>query len=504
MARPICLEYLLVQQQPILAAVDLGSNSFRLQIARVENDQFYMLDNLREPVRLAAGLTDDKRLDRPAQQRALACLERFGERLRGLPREAVRAVGTNSLRVAKNAAEFLQQAEAALGFPIEVIAGREEARLIYLGVAQSLPQSDSKRLVIDIGGGSTEFIIGKGLEPLKLESLYMGSVSYSQRYFPDGKITKPNLKQAELAARSELQAIAMEFARGHWDEALASSGTARVLNDILEQNGYSSGGITRAGMEQLREHLLRMGDAGSLELQGLKPDRILALPGGFAIMYAAFCELGIGQAQPSLCALREGVLHDLLGRFHHNDVRDVTAKQFMRRYHVDMRQAERVAHLADRLARQFMMEAPANEETLRLLGWAASLHEIGISVAHNGYHKHTAYILANADMPGFSKKEQGRLSLLALAHRGKLDKVRGLVSTQEDIALIMALRLSALFYRNRSDAELPAMQGRFSGAKFHLALTPGWLAQNPLTDTVLQEEAKQWKEFGVSVQVVEE
>ena len=491
-----------MQQQPILAAVDLGSNSFRLQVARVENDQFYMLDNLREPVRLAAGLTDDKRLDKAAQQRALACLQRFGERLRGLPLEAVRAVGTNSLRVAKNAAEFLQQAEAALGFPIEVIAGREEARLIYLGVAQGLPQSDGKRLVIDIGGGSTEFIIGRGLEPLKLESLYMGCVSYSQRYFPDGKITKANLKQAELAACNELQTIVTEFSRGHWDEALASSGTARVLCDILEQNGYSSGGITRVGLEQLRAQLLKTGDAASLELQGHKPDRILALPGGFAIMYAAFCELGIEQVQPSLCALREGVLYDLLGRFHHNDMRDVTAKQFMRRYHVDMRQAWRVAHLADRLARQFM-EGQANEDALRLLGWAASLHEIGISVAHSGYHKHTAYILANADMPGFSRKEQSCLSLLALAHRGGLDKMRGLLNTPEVLAQVMALRLAALMYRNRSDAELPAMQGRFSGAKFHLALTPGWLAQNPLTDAVLQEEAKQWKELGVSVQIIE-
>ncbi len=491
-----------MQQQPILAAVDLGSNSFRLQIARVENDQLYMLDGLREPVRLAAGLTDDKRLDKAAQQRALICLQRFGERLRGLPREAVRAVGTNSLRVAKNAPEFLQQAEAALGFPIEVIAGREEARLIYLGVAQGLPQSDAKRLVMDIGGGSTEFIIGSGLEPLKLESLYMGCVSYSQRYFPGGKITKANLRQAELAARIELQTIVAGFSLGHWDEALASSGTARALCDILEQNGYSGGGITRAGMEQLRAQLLKTGDAGGLELQGLKPDRILALPGGFAIMYAVFCELGIEQVQPALGALREGVLYDLLGRFHHNDMRDVTANQFMRRYHVDVRQAGRVAHLADRLMRQFM-KGQAGEEALRLLGWAASLHEIGISVAHSGYHKHTAYILANADMPGFSKKEQSRLSLLALAHRGKLDRVRGLAGSEEDMALIMALRLAALFYRNRSDAELPAMQGRFSGAKFHLNLAPGWLAQNPLTDTALQEEVKQWKELGVSVQVQE-
>jgi exopolyphosphatase/guanosine-5'-triphosphate,3'-diphosphate pyrophosphatase len=489
-------------QQPILAAVDLGSNSFRLQIARVENDQLYMLDSLREPVRLAAGLTDDKRLDKAAQQRALICLQRFGERLRELPREAVRVVGTNALRVAKNSAEFLQQAESALGFPIEVIAGREEARLIYLGVAQGLPQSEGKRMVMDIGGGSTEFIIGRGLEPLRLESLYMGCVSYSLRYFPDGKITKANLGNAELAASTELQTIATEFSRGHWDVAMGSSGTARMVCDVLEQNGFSTGGITRAGLELLREQLLIWGDARRIDLLGMRPDRIPVLPGGFAIMYAAFCELGIEHMQPALGALREGVLYDLLGRFHHHDMREVTSKQFMRRYHVDMRQAERVKNLADRLALQFL-EGQATEEALHLLDWASDMHEIGISVAHSGYHKHTAYILANADMPGFSKKEQARLSLLALAHRGKLEKARSLVNNQEDIALIMSLRLAALFYRSRSDAKLPAMQGRFSGTKFHLILTPGWLAQNPLTETALEEEIKQWKELGVSVQVLE-
>lgn len=488
--------------QPVLAAVDLGSNSFRLQIARVEDDQLYMLDTLREPVRLAAGLTDDKRLTKEAQQRGLACLERFGERLRGLPRKAVRAVGTNSLRVAKNAAEFLQQAEAALGFPIEVIAGREEARLIYLGVAQGLPQTDQRRMVMDIGGGSTEFIIGRGLEPLRLESLYMGCVSYTQRFFPDGKITKANLKQAELAASSELQTIASEFSAGHWDSALGSSGTARALCDILEQNGLAESGITRDGLEQLRVLLLKAGDAEKLGLQGLKPDRIPVLAGGFAIMYAVFCELGIEQMQPVLGALREGVLYDLLGRFHYRDMRDVTVRQFVRRYHVDERQAARVAQLARQLAQQFLGDR-AGEDALHMLGWAANLQEIGISVAHNGYHKHTAYILANADMPGFSRKEQARLSLLALAHRGGLEKVREKLDSPEDMALVMALRLATLFYRNRSDSALPVMQGRLGGNKFHLSLAPGWLAQNPLTDTALQEEARQWKALDVTMQVSE-
>jgi exopolyphosphatase/guanosine-5'-triphosphate,3'-diphosphate pyrophosphatase len=491
-----------VHRQPILAAVDLGSNSFRLQIARVENDQLYMLDGLREPVRLAAGLTADKRLDGPAQQRGLACLQRFGERLRGLPREAVRAVGTNSLRVAKNAADFLRPAEAALGFPIEVIAGKEEARLIYLGVAHGLPQSDGRRMVMDIGGGSTEFIIGSGLEPSRLESLYMGCVSYSLRHFPDGELSKSNFKQAELAARNELQTIAVGFARGAWNTALGSSGTARMLCDILEMNGYSGGGITRDGLEQLRAQLLKAGNVRRLELPGLKPDRVPVLPGGFAIMYAAFCELGIDQMQPALGALREGVLFDLLGRFHHHDMRDVTTQQFMRRYHVDMRQAARVTHLASRLAALFLGEQ-AGEEALQLLGRVASLHEIGISVAHSGYHKHTAYILRNADMPGFSKKEQERLSLLALAHRGSLDKVRGLLVSPQDIALAMSLRLAALVYRSRSDMAAPAMGAHCSGTKFRLELDPAWLEQNPLTGAALQEEIPQWKELGVNVQVVE-
>jgi exopolyphosphatase/guanosine-5'-triphosphate,3'-diphosphate pyrophosphatase len=488
-----------MQHQPILAAVDLGSNSFRLQVARVENDQLYMLDGLREPVRLAAGLTPEKYLDAEAQQRALATLERFAERLRDLPREAVRVVGTNSLRVAKNAADFIPQAEHVLGFPIDVIAGIEEARLIYIGVAHGLPPSDENRLVVDIGGGSTECIIGNGLEPLKLESLYMGCVSYGKRFFPEGKFTKQNLKQAELAARNELQAIAGEY-RGQWRQAFGSSGTAKALAEIMELNGYSDGGITREGLELLRAHMLKVGDVQSLGLEGLRPERTPALPGGFAIMYAVFCELGIERMQFAQTALREGVLYDLWGRFHHHDMREITARQFMRRYHVDMAQAGRVALLAQELARQFLGDEPA-EAGLQMLDWAARLHEIGISVAHSGFHKHTAYILKNADMPGFSKKEQARLSLLALAQRGNLEKLRGQLTDAEDLALAMSLRLSVLLHRSRSDAGLPALQGRFSGTKFHLALPADWLAGNPLTETALQEETGQWKSLDVSLQV---
>ncbi len=488
-----------MQQFPILAAVDLGSNSFRLQIARVEDDQLYMLDGLREPVRLAAGITPDKRLDAEAQQRAFTALGKFAERLRDLPRKAVRVVGTNSLRVAKNAAEFILQAEQILGFPIEVIAGLEEARLIYLGVAHSLPQTQDNLLVMDIGGGSTEFIIGNGFIPLKLESLYMGSVSYSNRFFPGGKITKQNLKQAELAAGIELQIIAADY-RGQWKQALGSSGTAKALSEILLLNGYSQDGITREGLDKLRAHMLKMGDVQKLDLQGLRPDRTSALAGGFAIMYAAFCELEIERMQPALGALREGVLYDLWGRFHGNDMRDVTVRQFMQRYRVDTLQAGRVAKLAQVFARQFLGDE-IDETALQTLNRAANLHEIGISVAHSGYHKHSAYILANADMPGFSKKEQARLSLLGLAQRGNLNKLQGQLKNSEDYALAMSLRLAVLLCRNRSDSELPSLCGRFSNTKFQLSIEADWLAQNPLTETALQEEMKQWKTLGIVMQL---
>jgi len=491
-----------VQQQPLIAAVDLGSNSFRLQVARVVDDQLYMLDGLREAVRLAAGMDEDKILNRDAQQRGLSCLQKFGERLRGLPPEAVRAVGTNSLRVAKNAPEFLKLAEVALGFPIDVISGREEARLIYLGVAQGLPRTEERRMVMDIGGGSTEFIIGQGFQSTRLESLYMGCVSYSARYFADGKISKSNLREAEFAARNELQTIVADYTGEHWEVALGSSGSARVISDILEQNGYSEGGITREGLEKLRAQLLKAGDVNKLDLPGLKPDRIPVLPGGFAIMYAAFCELGIGRMRPALGALREGVLYDLHGRFTHNDMREATVQQFMRRYHVAAKQAKRVADLSISLARQFLA-GQLDESTQQHLQWAARLHEIGISVAHSGYHKHSAYILANADMPGFSRKEQARLSLLTLAHRGGLAKLRDQLRESQDLALVMALRLATLFCRNRSAVSLPELQGHFSGTKFHLALEKGWLTQNPLTETALQDEAKQWKALDVSVQVAE-
>ena len=485
-----------------LAAVDLGSNSFHLQVARVVNDQIYPLDSLREPIRLGAGLTRDKRLDEDSQQRALECLKRFGERLRGLDPHTVRAVGTNTLRVAKNAAGFLKQAEAALGFPIEVVAGREEARLIYVGVSHSLPVSTDKRLVIDIGGGSTEFIIGRGLKPLKLESTYMGCISYSLKYFPEGKITKSAMKQAELAARCELQTIVSRFVKGNWQQAVGSSGSARALAEILRLNGYSETGITPDGLEQLRSAMIKAGDVHRLEIKGLKEDRLPVLSGGVAIMTAALSELGIASMEVVDGAMREGILYDLLGRFQHHDMRDVTVSQFMQRYHVDSKQARRVANFALALYHRFTSGDDRVDETAPYyISWAAKLHEIGISVAYSGYHKHSAYIVQNADMPGFSKMEQWRISTLVLAHRRSLKKIFTRDVEIVDWGMVMALRLAALIYRSRADIALPEIAVKLQTRALKLGLDRDWLANNPLTITALQEEIAEWDAAGFNLDI---
>ena len=485
----------------LLAAIDLGSNSFHLQVGRVVDRQIYPLDSLREVVRLGAGLTSDKRIDRATQARALEALARIGERLRGLPRGAVRAVGTNTLRVAKNAPQFLREARAALGFPIEVIAGREEARLIYLGVAHSMPPAAHNRLVVDIGGGSTEFIVGKGLDPLLTESLYMGCVSYSLAYFPEGRIEKSRFKKAELAARQELAGMAGEYRSAGWQEAVGSSGTARALETILRENGYAEEGITLEGLEELKDLLLKHERADADRVAGLRKDRAAVIPGGLAIMLAAFRELGIERMAVSDGALRHGVLYDLLGRVQHRDMRESTVAQFMRRYHVDAAHAERVRSLALRIFDGITLEEKEMETERQLLDWAARLAEIGLSVAHAQYHKHSAYILSNADMPGFSRMEQQRLARIVLAHRGKLGKMQDAGLEDGDWALVFALRIAALVLRNRTDARFPLLRVAGDDTGYALDLPQAWLEENPLAAAALETETERWKAVGMKFSV---
>ena len=489
-----------------LAAVDLGSNSFHLEIGRVVDGQIYPLDAVREVIRLGAGLTAEKRIDRATQARALDSLAKFAERLRGFPRPAVRAVGTNALRVAKNAPQFLREARQVLGFPIEVISGREEARLIYLGVAHALPAAagaeTARRLVVDVGGGSTEFIIGTGFEPQLTESLYMGCVSYSLKYFPEGRIDKGRMKAAELAARQELAGIVRAYRATGWDEVVGSSGTARSIENILRENSFATDGLTREGLERLRSLLVKHEEADPDKIAGLRPNRAPVLPGGLAIMIAVFDELGLEAVKVSEAALRHGVLYDLLGRVQHQDMREATVTQFMRRYHIDAAQAERIKNLSLTIYDALTPGAEREDDADRLmLEWAARLAEIGLSIAHAQYHKHSAYVLSNADMPGFSRMEQARLARIVLAHRGKLRKMQDAGLDGADWKLVFALRTASLILRSRSDAKLPFLRVAADAGGFAIDLPQSWLDESPLSADALEAEADHWKTVGMKLQV---
>jgi exopolyphosphatase/guanosine-5'-triphosphate,3'-diphosphate pyrophosphatase len=485
-----------------LAAVDLGSNSFHLQIGRVVDGQIYPLDAVREVVRLGAGLGAEKRMDRASQAKALEALAKFAERLRGFPRQAVRAVGTNALRVAKNAPQFLREARGVLGFPIEVISGREEARLIYLGVAHSMPVAEHQRLVVDIGGGSTELVIGTKFEPQLTESLYMGCVSYSLKYFPEGRIDKSRMKLAELAARQELAGIVRAYRLSGWQEAVGSSGTARSMENILRENGFAPDGLTREGLERLRSLLIKHEKADPDKIAGLRPNRAPVLPGGVAIMSAVFDELGLEEMKVSDGALRHGVLYDLLGRVQHRDMRQATVTQFSRRYHVDAPQAERVRSLALTIYDALTPGAEREDDADRvMLEWAARLAEIGLSIAHAQYHKHSAYVLSNADMPGFSRMEQARLARVVLAHRGKLAKMQDAGLDGTDWKLVFALRTASLILRSRSDQKLPFLRVAVDPGGFAIDLPQSWLEENPLSAAALEGEADDWKAVGMKLSV---
>lgn len=503
----------------LVAAVDLGSNSFRMLVAQAVNTpsgtQLRPIDTLRETVRLAAGLTDSKLLDQDAYQRGLSTVRRFGERIRGFNPSNVRAVATNTLRVAKNSRKFIDDAQEALGFPIEVIAGVEEARLIYIGAAHEVPAVQGNRLVVDIGGGSTEFIIGKGYEPKLMESLYIGCVSHSLRFFPKGNIDSHAFKEAELAARREIQVISGAYLKSGWNQVIGSSGTARALAELISQNEFNGHGdglsmgrvngagglITRDGLKALKKHLLKYEHVSQVELLGLKDDRRAVWPGGLAIMLAVFDELGIDSMEVTDAALRVGVLYDLLGRSQHHDMRYVTVEQFMQRYSADREQAARVGNLATEFLAQLPNPDKENKkDNIALLQWAANLHEIGLSISHNGYHKHSAYIAGNADMPGFSKNDQARLAALLIGHTGKLGKLANNPSFN-DWRMLFCLRLAQVLCRGRIDNDLPKVKVSEHDGSYLVSLSKEWADEHPLTEFSLQKEATEWERVGRSYKV---
>lgn len=494
-----------------LAAVDLGSNSFRLEIGRVDHGEFRRTEYLKETVRQGAGLDENRNLTPQAMQSGWDCLARFGERLAAFNVDEVRAVATQTLREARNRDEFLSRATQVLGFPIDVISGREEARLIYQGVAQMLERSEERRLVIDIGGRSTELILGHGVVPQVMESYRVGSIAWSNRYFPNGQFTRKSFEIAEIAAKAVLDEALDAYHPELWDAAYGSAGTVGAIGDVLVAAGWPADTVTQDGLDWLLEKLVLAQSADRLKLPGMREDRKAIIGGGVSVMRAVFSLLGIQSMQRAAGGLRHGLICDLLGTTHtEDDLRFKSVHRLEKKFAVDTTHGERVGKVATELFTQLMATQPtsnlANQANLlRKLSWAAQLHEIGSHISHSDYHKHGAYILDNADAMGFSLSEMHRLSLLVLGHRGKLRKLEAVLAENDLVAQLMTLRLAVILCHARRDPDLAGMTlERMDPKSTHARLTcrAGWAAVYPQSAYLLREEVLAWQKTPWSLEII--
>jgi len=496
-----------MQNGTLLAAIDLGSNSFRLEIGRLNHGQIHRTEYLKETVRQGNGLDADRNLTLDAMQRGWDCLARFAERLAGFRKHQVRAVATQTLREARNRDAFLQKANQILGFPIEVIAGREEARMIYQGVAHLLPQSPERRLVIDIGGRSTELILGQNLNAAVMESYRVGSVAWSMKYFESGALSESAFERAEIAAKAILDEALSSYSRSHWDTAYGSSGTVGAIADILQAAGWPTGVISREGLDWLQRCLLRVGHANKLRMEGLKEDRRAVIGGGISVLRALFDLLDIDTLHVAQGALRHGVLYDMLEREEAgSDTRSQTVARLLTTFGVDTTQAQRVSKVARHLLQQLHPETSAEEfaRFQRKLDWAAQLHEIGSQISHSDYHKHGAYILDNADALGFALPELHRLSLLVLGHRGKLRKLEVDFDDESFIKQLLALRLAVILCHARRDPDYKPLQLRLlqkPARVFELSVPDDWSTRFPQSAHQLMEEVTAWQKTSWTFQV---
>lgn len=476
----------------LYAALDLGSNSFHLLVARFQDGKLHIVDRYKDMLRLAAGLDENNFLSQSAQDAALRSLEKMANRLEGVPKNQIRVVGTNTLRTAENASEFMSLAEATLGVPINIISGTEEARLVYLGTTKDFTPDENRRLVIDIGGGSTEVVCGQQ-EPLFLESLEIGCVSASKKYFSDNEISSKRFNKAQKAARQQISPYISQYI-GQWDEAVGASGTIRSIGAIVEAMQLGDAGhITADSMEEIKKQLLSADNIASLNIPGLSDERRDVFPGGFAVLYGLFQELEIKAMHVSNYAVREGVIYDLAGRIsQHHDKREQTIQQLIKQYHIDSAHGDRIATLClqwlPNIAQYCLTPVDEAESLIR---WAAQLHELGVAIAHGAYHKHGAYVLSNADMPGFSRQEQARLSFLVLNHRRKPKLATALpYGVEADWLLVSALRIACICYRRRQARPLHELvQLKAKGPQLlQLSVNTDWLDANPLTAADLEDE----------------
>lgn len=478
----------------LLAAVDLGSNSFRLEIGRYDSGHIERVEYHKEVVRQGSGLDENKNLSLAAMERGWECLARFGERIQGFRKQQVRAVATQTLREARNKDDFLRKAQLILGFPIDVISGHEEARLIYQGVSHLLPQSDEKRLVFDIGGRSTEVIFGQGYTPLHMESYRLGSIAWSTRYFPRGEVTAASLKTAVIAAKAVLDEAIETFPRTEWTTVYGSSGTVGAVCEMLHANGFPDGMVNRAGLDWLTDRLLRAGSVDTLRLEGLRDDRRPVLAGGLSVLQGLLDILEIEEIHRALGALRQGALYDLIDRGNdQTDIRERTVRWLGERFTTDRVQAKRVSSVATQLFAQIAEDDPLSGRYSQKLDWAARLHELGTHISHADAHHHGAYILDHVDAPGFSLPEQHHMSQLVLGQRGKLRKLEAVLSEELFAKQLICLRLAVLLCHARKDPDIAALRFQYKAKQFKLIALPGWAKQYPQSAWLLQEEELAWQ-----------
>lgn len=488
------------EKTELYAAVDLGSNSFHMIVAEIINNQLHVIDRHKDMVRLANGLNNKGLLSQEKMDVAIVSLEKIGQRIAHIPKSHLRVVGTNTLRKAKNADEFMARASVALGKPIDIISGREEARILYLGVSHSLPSKQGKRLVIDIGGGSTELIIGEEFTPIYRESLHMGCVSYTKRFFADGQISEKNFNNAVTSAQRQLLPIISKYKAKGWNMVFGASGSMRATAKVLLENNYARYDIEKKGLEQLIQRCFTLKNIDGLKnLVGLTSRRQSVFIGGLAIIKALFESLELEMIETSKGALREGIVYDLSGRLHHNDIRQRSIDKLVIQFEIDRVHSNRVKNTIDQLI--LMSDLELSQLQLNLLNWAAQLHELGLNISHSHFEKHAAYILSHADMPGFSKQEQLKLSVIIALLRRKIKKewLQMLSQRQQKkiLPLIILFRTATLLNRPRTDDEIPIENITIDGKNITIKFKNRWLKKHPLTDEDLQSEARYLQALGV-------
>ena len=495
-----------ISKRQLYAAIDLGSNSFHMLIATIKAQQLYPVDKVKQMVRLAGGLDEHKNITPEAMEIAFECLRAFAQRLTDIPDGHIKVVGTNTLRVAKNSAVFIEQAEKILNLPIEIISGREEARTLYLGVAHSIPNDPYNRLVIDIGGGSTELIVGHGFKPILKESLFMGCVSVTRRFFADGKINKKNWDQAVTHARRQITPILQNYRMADWKNCIGASGTFRATAEILAANNMGLAGITSANLDQLIEKCFEYGSIEELrQMPGLSEQRHDVFIGGLAIIAALFDSLDISSVFIANGALREGLIYEMNGHLEHTDVRGRSVQKVGKQFDVDMVQVERVQKMAEQMTDMISATAHLSELQLELLHHAIHLHEIGLSIAHSQYQKHGAYIVRHADMPGFSRQHQIYISILVRQHRRKLSRsvMADLTKRSQEglLPLIVIMRLAVIFCRDRRPHEVPIQTLEWNDQSLTLAFSGDWLERHPLIKADLVDEVGKLEYLGIGLTV---